>query len=315
MEIVYTCDTCGMCNSVCPTYHPVDTILALREVLVKKGARRPSAIEKIDQNIEKTGNMFGAKTATPKKLIDVPRTGKDIYFAGCNALFLKTDVVNASLKTLKAAGLNISCLGNKEKCCGFVPGHDGNTALLEKRAAENVKMMKEVGAERIIVSCSHCLKAWKIDYPKIDDSYRFEVVHIAELYCKLIEKGKLEFKKALNKKVSFHDPCYLGRHSKVSFDVPRNVIKAIPGVELKEMQRNKKWSYCCGSGAKISSAVHPEMARATTKSRFEEAKKVADIIVTACTSCMVHMDKVIKKEDVDLKVYDLPGIVAEAMAL
>ncbi len=315
MEVVYTCDACGMCNSVCPTYRPVDTILALRETLVKRGAERPSPVERMDRNIRKRGNLFGAKTTPHGNIIEVPAKGKNMYFAGCNGRFIKQDVVAATLKSLQATGIDIAYLGEEEQCCGFVPGHDGNTALYEEQASVNVKKMKDAGMERIIVSCAHCLKAWKIDYPRIDGAYTFEVVHIAEIYSEQIHAGKLEFKKENKQKVTYHDPCFLGRHGGGIYEAPRTVIRKVPGIELQEMERNKKWSYCCGSGGKISSAVHPEMAAAAAKDRFVEAKEAADTIVTACTTCTVHMEKALKQSGMEFELYDLPVFVAEAMGI
>lgn len=314
MEILYTCDTCGMCNEVCPAYRPLDTILAFREALFERGTKRPSPIEKIDENIENFGNIFGARKATAGKKTAVPENGKDMYFAGCNARFRKTEVINATLDTLHKAGINIGWLGDGEQCCGFVPGHDGNTSLYEEQAARNVRMMKEAGANRVIVSCSHCLKAWKTDYPAIDKDYQFDVVHISEIYSNLLNVGKLVFKKQFNQKITYHDPCYLGRHSGIYME-PRMVLESIPGLMLKEMRRNKRWSYCCGSGGKISSACHPQMAAKNTKDRLEEGKNVCDIIATACTTCAVHMDRFARKEKLQIEVFDLPLLVAQAMGI
>jgi len=307
LEILYTCDTCGMCNEVCPAFRPVDAILAFREYIFMRGEGRPVAVKKMDERIEKSGNIFGARKAPQSRLASWPARSRDVYFAGCNARFRKPAVADAVLETLKKAGLNVAYMGSEEPCCGFVPGHDGNTALYEVQADANVKKMKEVGAERIIVSCAHCLKAWKV--------YRFEVVHIAEIYRDLMGGGRLKFKKTFDRTVTYHDPCFLGRHGGGIYDAPRDVIRAIPGIELREMSRSRRWSYCCGSGGKISSAVHPDMATFGTMKRFSEAKEISDTIVTACTTCLAHMDGVRSKERLRMTLYDLPVLVAESMGL
>ncbi len=313
LEVLYTCDICGMCNEVCPAYRPVDTILAFREELFKRGAERPAPVEKIDHNIKIFGNIFGARRGPGREIAAVPGKGKDIYFAGCNARFRKTEVINALLDTLSAAGMDIAWLGDEEQCCGFVPGHDGNTFLYEEQAARNVRMMKDAGAERVIVSCSHCLKAWKTDYPSIDRDYEFEVVHVSEIYSSLLNKGKLAFNEPLDRLVTYHDPCFLGRHGNGIYKEPRRVIESIPGIKLKEMPRNKRWSYCCGSGGKISSVCHPKMATKSTRDRLEEGKDTCDTIITACTTCAAHMDRFAGKEKLQVKILDLPVLVAEAM--
>jgi heterodisulfide reductase subunit D len=315
LEVLYTCDTCGMCNEVCPTYRPVDTILAFRETLFERGANRPAPVEKIDQNIEKFGNIFGARKMPDKKIQAVSGNGKEMYFAGCNARFRKTEVIKATLTTLLAAGINIGWLGDKEPCCGFVPGHDGNTRLYEEQAARNVRMMKDAGAERVIVSCSHCFKAWKSDYPAIDKTYQFDVAHVSEIYSNLIREGKIVFKTGLNRTITYHDPCYLGRHGGGVYMAPRAVLESIPGIKLKEMRRNKRWSYCCGSGGKISSVCHPQMAAKLTMDRLEEGEEVCDIIATACTTCAAHMGSFAGKKKLQVEIRDLPLFVSEAMGI
>jgi heterodisulfide reductase subunit D len=210
--------------------------------------------------------------------------------------------------------MDIAHLGEQEKCCGFIPGHDGNTHLLEEKAAQNIETLKKAGAKRVIVSCAHCYKAIKIDYPLIFGELPFEVVHIAELLARLIDEKKIKFTSEIKKNITYHDPCFLGRHGNV-YDEPRKVLESIPGIKLTEMERSGKWSYCCGSGAKITSSCYPEFTAAITKERLLEGKRAADTIVTACTSCFSHMDRAVKKDGIELEIYDLPTLVAEAMGI
>lgn len=313
IKIAYTCTSCSMCSEICPRIQPLTAIWALREELIRRGAQPPEPLVKIDADIEKYDNMFGAKSL-PKILDGIPTTGENIYFAGCNVRFREPEIAKATVRILKAAGMDIAHLGEQEKCCGFIPGHDGNTQLLEGKAAQNIEALKKAGAKRVIVSCAHCYKALKIDYPLIVGELPFEVVHVAELLAKLIDEKKIKFTAEIKRKITYHDPCFLGRHCKV-YDEPRKVLESIPGIKLNEMERNRKWSYCCGSGAKITSSCYPEFTAAITKDRLAEGKKAADIIVTACTSCFSHMDKAVKKDGIELEIYDLPTLVAEAMGI
>ena len=313
IKIVYTCTSCGMCSEICPAFQPLTAIWALREELVHREVALPRPLEKIDANIEKFNNIFGARK-TPIALKGLPARGEDIYFAGCIARFREPKVAKATVEVLKAAGLDIAHLGEEEKCCGFIPGHDGKTQLLEEKAAQNVEALKEAGAKRVIVSCSHCYKALKNDYPLIVGDFPFEVVHVAELFAKLIDKKKIKFTQEIRKKTSFHDPCFLGRQFGV-YNEPRKVLELIPGIELIEMERNRRWSYCCGSGAKITSNCYPEFTAAVTNERLTEGKKAADTVVTACTTCFSHMDKAVRKHRIELEIYDLPVLVAEAMGI
>lgn len=313
VEIVYTCTSCGMCNEICMTFLPLHAIWALREEFVERGVLRPDPLVKVSQDIEKYHNSLGAKKS-PKILEDVPSTGESIYFAGCYARYRAPRVARATVQVLRTAGINIASLNAEEPCCGFIPGHDGNTRLLEKTADGVIEALKDAGAKRVIVSCSHCFKALKIDYPLIYGDLPFEVVHVAELFSSLIEEGKIQFKNQINQRITYHDPCFLGRQAKV-YEAPRTVLKNIPGVELTEMERYGRWSYCCGSGAKITSLCYPDFARGMTRERLLEGKEVADTLVTACTTCFYHFREAIQREKMNINLYDLPVLVAEAMGI
>jgi heterodisulfide reductase subunit D len=313
MKIAYTCTSCGVCSEICRHRQPHVATLALREELVRRGAKRPEAVEKIDANIEKSGNIFGAKRVS-KPIEGVPASGENIYFAGCTARFQEPEISRATIEVLKRAGMDIAYLGDEERCCGFVAGHDGNTWLLEQQAVQNVEALKKAGAKQVIVSCADCYKTFKIDYPLIVGELPFKVIHVSELFAKLIDEKKIKFTKEVNKEVTYHDPCFLGRHCKV-YDEPRKVLESIPGIKLIEMERNRKWSYCCGSGAKIVSNCYPEFSATTTKERVLEGKKAADTIVTACTSCFSTMNKAVKKQGIEVEVCDISVLLAKAMGI
>ncbi|MEM2104668.1 MAG: (Fe-S)-binding protein [Candidatus Bathyarchaeia archaeon] len=312
IKIVYTCTSCGTCQLTCPLFEPLTAIWALREELVtERMIQPPEPLNRINENIEKYNNRFGAKKA-PKILEGVPAAGENLFFAGCTARFDKRESAIAAISILKAAGLDVACLGEHEKCCGFIPGHDGYSVLLEKQAERNLDSLEKAGAKQVIVSCAHCYKALKIDYPLIFGKLPFEVMHFAEVLARLIDEKKVKFRKMVDKDITYHDPCFLGRHIGV-YEEPRKVLSSIPGIRLVEMDRNRKWAWCCGSGAKITSSCYPEFAEAVTRERLEEGKKAADIIVTACTECFSHMDKVAKKAGIKIVIYDLPILVAAAL--
>jgi heterodisulfide reductase subunit D len=313
IEVIYTCTGCGMCSEICYKLRPLTAIFAIREELVQRGAKLPEPLQKIDSNIDTLNNMFGAKKA-PEIVKKVPAASEDLYFAGCVARFRKPEVVKATIEILKAGGIDIAYLGEEEKCCGLIPGHDGNTAILERKAAQNIDAFKNAGAKRIIVSCAHCYKTLKVDYKLIAGELPFEVVHVAEIFSRLIDEDKIRLTKKINKKITYHDPCFLGRYCHV-LDEPRKVLNSIPGLDLVEMEPHGKWSHCCGSGTKITSSCYPEFTAAITKWRLEEGKKAAHTVVTACTTCFSHMDKAVKKDGIELEIYDLPALVAEAMGI
>jgi len=313
VKIAYTCTSCGVCNEICPSYQPFYAILALREEITRSGAPRPEALDKIERNMEAFGNIMGAKR-TPEIFEEIPRRGEDIYFAGCNGRFRKPEAVRATCAVLKAAGLDVAHLGKEERCCGFAAKQGGNRDLFERTAKANIETMKRAGAKRVILSCAHGYQAWKRDYPMVVGGLPFEVVHIAELLAQLMDEGRLKLSRSMGKRVTYHDPCFLGRHAKV-YDAPREILRNIPGIELNEMERYGNWSYCCGSGAKVSSICYPEFGAAVAKERLLEGKAAADAIVTACTTCLQHLSASVVREKMNVEVYDLPVLMAEAMGV
>ncbi len=313
VKVVYTCTSCGVCSDICKAVDPLSAIWALREEMVERGASLPAPLQRIHGNIGKYGNMFGA--TRPAEIEGVASKGENIFFAGCDVRFGQLQVIEATAKILKSAGIDMGYLGKEERCCGFIPGHDGNTTIMEKQAVDNIDTLKAAGAKRVIVSCAHCYKALKIDYPLIAGTLPFQVVHVSELFAQIMADKRLSFPKAqIKRQVTYHDPCFLGRHSGI-YDPPRTVLNGIPGIELKEMERNRRWSYCCGSGAKISSACYPDFGTAVSKQRLIEGRKAASTIVTSCTTCLAHMKKTTRKDPCDVEITDLSLLLADTLGI
>lgn len=314
IKIAYTCTACGMCSEICQLFQPLTTILALREELVQRGATLPGPLKKMHANIEKFNNVFGPKGPPAGDIEGVPVTGTNLLYTGCTARYKLPRLARASFRILKAAGLDVACLGKNEICCGSVAGHAGNTALLEDQALRNVEALKRAGATRVIAICAGCYKTLKIDYPSIVGRLPFEVVHVSEVLAGLMTEGRITPVSPIGERVTYHDPCFLGRHCGV-YDEPREILARIPGIELVEMPRNRRWSYCCGGGAQVTTACFPAFATSVTKERLAEGAQVADTIVTGCTSCFSNMDKVARKERMALKVCDISVLVAESMGV
>lgn len=312
VKIVYTCASCGLCSDICKAVDPLTAVWALRQELVRRGARLPEPLNRIHARIGQHGNVFGSTRAA--KIAGLPSSGENMFFAGCVVRFSQPRAIEAVAAVLGRAGIQVAYLAEEERCCGFVPGYDGTGELMEAQASYNVAALKKAGAKRVIVSCAHCYRALKTDYPAIVGDLPFEVVHFSELLADLLEKGRIRFGGPLDKEVTYHDPCFLGRHSGI-YDAPRAVIGAIPGVRLNEMDRNGRWSYCCGSGAKISSACYPEFGAEVTRERLEEGRRVAGTIVTACTTCVSQMVKGAKREKMDVDVSDLSVFAAKALGI
>jgi Fe-S oxidoreductase len=312
MKIVYTCNSCGVCSDICQAVDPLTAIWVLRAELVRRGGRLPDPLDKVHRRIEQYGNIYGS--TRPVRIEGIPSSGENVFFAGCDVRFSQPRVIEAVAAVLRRANVEVAYLADKEQCCGFVAGYDGTGELMEDQALRNVETLKKAGAKRVIVTCAHCYRAFKTDYPLIAGELPFEVVHFSEILADLLAEGRIGFEKTVAEEVTYHDPCFLGRHSGI-YDAPRAVIVAAPGVRLKEMERNRRWSYCCGSGAKISSACYPEFGAWVTKERLSEAKRAARTIVTGCTTCVSRMKKGARKERIDVNISDLSVFAARALGM
>jgi len=311
----WTCLGDGLCAEMCrlgPGGEWAEIIRALREEIVEKGFSPPEANTRADDNIKRLHNVFGGKQERREKWaegLNLPKTGSDVFFAGCSVSFLRPEIGKAEVKVLKAAGLDVAYLGAEEWCCGLPAGWDGQTNIEEDMARHNVEALKAAGAKRVIFDCPGCYRTFKLDYPKVVGELPFELVHTSQLLAESVSKMKL---KNLPKKLTYHDPCHLGRHMKV-YEEPRKVITSIPGVELVEMPRNRRWAWCCGAGRGVTQRAYPEYSLSVTEERLAEAKETADTVVTACPLCVDNLTRAAGKLKVNINVTSLPELLAEAL--
>jgi Fe-S oxidoreductase len=218
----------------------------------------------------------------------VPTFGPDsdyFLFICCTSAFDQRSqkIARAIVTLLQAAGVKFGIIGNEESCCGESVRKIGDEALFTKLAGQNIALFKEKGVKKIITTSPHCFTTFSKEYPELGG--QFEVQHYSQFLSKLVQEGKLTPKNALDKKVVYHDPCYLGRHNEVYGD-PRDLLKAIPGVELMEFSQNKAFSLCCGGGGgRLWMETKPEQ-RFSDKKMIEAADRGAQVLATACPYCI-----------------------------
>jgi Fe-S oxidoreductase len=238
-----------------------------------------------------------------------------LYFVGCYGSYdpRNQKVAVATARILERAGVDFGILGTRESCCGESIRKAGDEEVFRTLAKENIKTFIDSGVRRILVSSPHCYHTFVNEYPEF--MVNFEVVHISQLLSELIEQGRLELAGRLPKRVAYHDPCYLGRHNGI-FDPPREVLQAVPGLELVELPDSRQNSLCCGGGGGGIWMDTPKAERFADL-RLAQAKEVcADVLVTACPYCISNFEegRLALEDDDALEVKDLTEVVQESVA-
>ncbi len=322
-EDIWRCTTCGRCPQQCPRdVKQIESGVALRRVATEYGVfpKGVKAIRTINAGLVAQGNPFGEdreKRGAWAEGLDVkPFTeGMEIlYFPGCYPSYdprLKK-VARATAEILNKAGVDFGILGAKENCCGESIRKAGDEELFKKLAKENIKTFIDNGVQKILVSSPHCFHTFKNEYSQF--KVNFEVVHISQYLFELVNEGRPELKKEYGKKVTYHDPCYLGRHNGI-YDEPRGVLKKIPGLELNELPESREDSLCCGGGGGRV-WMETQKGERFCDIRIEQALGVgAEVLVTSCPYCITMLEDSRLTLDVaeKIEVKDLTEIVNEVI--
>jgi Fe-S oxidoreductase len=326
-DVLWSCTTCGSCVEQCPVdIEHIDAIVDMRRYEVLMESRFPTEAGLMLRNIENQGDPWGLGQSKRTEWIDsldfdvpvvngaVPDDIEYLYWVGCaGALDERARKgVQATARMLHRAGVTFAILGPKESCTGDPARRLGNEYLYQEQGKANVATLKEVGAKKIVASCPHCFNSIKNEYPALGGD--FEVIHHAELLDHLVSAGKLVPGAGYSGTVTYHDPCYLGRHNRV-FDEPRSVIDAIPGARQVEMKRCRERGFCCGAGGARMWLEETIGTRVNMDRTAEAIGTGADVVSTACPYCMIMLDDAVRanaKED-DVRVLDLSQLVEESL--
>lgn len=322
-EDIWLCTTCGRCPQQCPRdVKQIESGVSLRRIATEYGVfpAPVKPVRTINAGLVGQGNPFGEdrekRAAWAEGLSVKPFTeGVEIlYFPGC---YLSYDprlkkVARATANILNLAGVDFGILGPKENCCGESIRKTGDEELFKRLAKENIKTFIDNGVKKILVSSPHCYHTFKNEYPEF--RVNFDVVHISQFLFELVNEGRLQLKKDYRKKVTYHDPCYLGRHNGI-YDEPRGVLKKIPGLELNEMVESSSDSLCCGGGG---GRVWMETQKGERFSdlRIEQALGVgAEVLATSCPYCITMLEDSRLTMDVleKIEVKDITEIIQEVI--
>ena len=319
---LWGCTTCGACVEICPVGNePMFDIMEMRRYQVLTAGEFPGQLQNSFNGMERQGNPWqmseermawadGLEVLTVEENPDF----EYLYWVGCAASYdpRAKEVARSFVKILKAAGVNYAVLGGQESCTGDTARRAGHEYLYFEMASANIETLNAVGARRIVATCPHCLHTLGAEYAQFDGD--FEVVHHTTLINQLIDAGKLKLNGTGGgaQRVTFHDPCYLGRHNGV-FDDPREALSA-GKVELSEMDRTRNNSFCCGAGGGQMWKEEEPGKLAVSAARFEEAESTgADTLAVGCPFCMVMMTDASRANGESMRVRDVAEIVADAL--
>jgi heterodisulfide reductase subunit D len=279
----------------------------------------PKIVDRVVEALESDFNISGDPNEDRTQWMDFLRKVPEhryqkekaqvIYFVGCVAAFfpLVQKIPQAFVQVLEKSQVDFTILGGEEWCCGFPLIQMGMPDKMKKLVDHNQEKIKEIGAETVVFACPSCYHTWKEHYKA-----NGELLHSTQYMERLMAEGKITFKNGFNKTVTYHDPCDLGRNSKV-FDPPRNILNQIPGLKFVELENNRQLSICCGGGGDLE-MIDPELSAAIAERKIQEIQRTgADVVVTSCQQCVRTIAGYARKKEIDLKVMDITEVVLEAM--
>lgn len=321
-EAVWACTSCGACVDICPVGNePMRDILEIRRNLSMMESAFPKQLETAFKGMERNMNPWNVSQADRMKWaegLNVPTIEQNaepdiLWWVGCapatDARAQKT--AQAFAKILNAAGVNFAVLGRNESCTGDSARRAGREDIFFGLATQNVEILNEVAPKRIVTTCPHCLHTIKNEYPEFGGNY--EVVHHTQFINELVGLGRIQLEVTKDDlKVTFHDPCYLGRHNKIT-DAPRDVLQSAGAVTI-EMPRNSAKSFCCGAGGAQMWKEEEAGSGRVNEARFREAKATgAQTVAVGCPFCMVMLTDASKADGESVNVMDVAEIVAKRL--
>jgi len=322
-EELFACTTCMACIQECPVNNEhIPAIVDLRRSLVLMESNFPPEVQVVFKNLETNFSPWAfpaSNRADWAEGMNIPKMSqvKDaeiLFWVGCAGAFdaRYTKVTQAFAKLMQKAEIKFAILGTEEKCTGDSARRIGNEYLAQMLMKENITTLNGYNVKKIVTTCPHCFNTLKNEYPQFGGNY--EVVHHADFLLNLIHEDKLKITNEEAAKVTFHDSCYLGRYNDI-YDQPREILKAIRGVNTAEMKRSKSKGFCCGAGGGRMWMEETEGKRVNVE-RIEEALALKpDIIGTACPFCLTMLEDGVKDKEATeiVKVKDLAEILLGAV--
>ena len=312
----FLCMMCMACEASCPRGVRILDVIRLLRVEAYQANKAPQRLVQVLWNVYEEGNPWGYPAKDRGKWLEGIRTdnirekAKTLLYVGCISSYdiRLQRVVKAVVELLVKSNVEFTILGDRERCCGDSVMNVGETGFLEELIQDNIKLFREKEAETIITISPHCYQMIKNTYPSYGG--RFQVMHYTEYLAKLLDENKLHIDTRYeNNRITYHDPCYLGRYSGV-FEEPRKLMEHVKGVELVEMPMSRWLTLCCGGGGgKIFMETKPEERPANIRIK-QAVETQAEILVTSCPYCIINFEDSLKLQRVGLKVMDVAELLA-----
>jgi Fe-S oxidoreductase len=326
---IWSCTTCGACMQVCPVKNEhIPKIVGVRQSQVLMEAKFPHELTQFFKNMDTNNNPWGFGSAgrggwtegKDLKIMAQDDSVEYLYWVGCAGAFddRGKKVTDAFITVLQAAGVSFGVLGAEENCCGDQARRLGNEYLFQMMAMENIETLKRYKVKNLVVTCPHGYNTFKNEYPALAqqagmEDYQIEVIHYTEMIHDLIRKGRLKLTKPFKDSLTYHDPCYIGRHNGI-YNEPRRILSEAGGT-IKEMGHNRDHSFCCGGGGGLMWSEENLGSRVNHMRTDQALETEAGVICTACPFCMTMLQDGVtdKGKNEERQVLDLAEIVARCL--
>jgi Fe-S oxidoreductase len=318
---IWDCTTCLTCTTRCPkALDPASVLIGMRSVLVESGRIQPTIRDALESTF-KHGNPWDRgrnKRSEWAEGLDVPNIAEIneaeiLYYVGCTPAYdsRAQGIAKALVAAFHKAGVRFGTLGNDESCCASEARRMGEEGLFEIMVEDNVELFKECGVERMVTSSPHCYNTFTNEY----EGLKLQVQHYTQFVAGLIEEGRLTFSGEVNKIVTYHDPCFLGKQNGV-FDEPRAILKSIPSLDFREFDRSRERSLCCEGGGGRMWVEATTAGERLAEVRVKDAVAMGvEVIATACPFCLLTIEDAVKTtgHEEEIQVMDIMELVAQAI--
>lgn len=319
---IFGCFMCGRCAEECKKAAQIDILAitkAMRADFVDEGIAIPEGGDNMAETALERGNIFADTAESHTEWAEGLEFTEDsgvLFFPGCLASHRFKEKTRILVRVLQASGYELDFLNDEKTCCGTPFWVTGKDARAEEWAENLMERLEEREVEEIITPCPSCFRAFDEVYPELLglEEFPIKVRHTSEVLEEIVNENKLKLKNEINKSVTYHDPCEIGRYRDI-YEPARNALKAIPGLELVEMSRNREEAFCCGGGGAIK-IMDEDASNQIAVERLEDALETgAELLTTICPACELNLTHATYLEDVHMRVLDVAELLAVSAGL